>query len=254
MSVGIYKRRLLRLRKPGCAITVISGGTSPSKDCPEPRKPRKMHNQNRLADWKSRLKAFANDILEQAESEDRDSFLQEQIEALVAMNEPEEEKSEDDQVTQATPLQDGSGKGCQPELSAQKSVLEESAMVRGSTAALQPTEVYGYGNFHITALHSRIDVDDPVVSQLREQFLGPEDCHDHVWPAEFQILQQHVAARLHPALCKVRANEGHGLTKMSLNDLGWIVLQAACMDGSISSLPVRRNLGPTGMGLSSSRG
>ena len=114
--------------------------------------------------------------------------------------------------------------------------MEHEAEILAQQAALATgppgtPEDYSYENFHINemaSMHSSIiGMDNPLAYQLREQFLSAEDCMGHQWPAEFAILQRHVARGLQSTIHKARLREGYHNSPLNLETIEWIVLQSA---------------------------
>ena len=201
-----------------------------AKDCPEPKQPRRMREKNRQAAWRQKLKSFAADVLDITSAADSEGSMETRISALIAAM----PLSEEEEVLEPGEVEmEQTEEGVQAPESADPAPAETSAeepTLSGASALVAtagPDDEYGYDHFHIAALHSMIDVTDPVASEIREEFLDADDCLQHIWPAEFKVLQQHVAQRLYPSLSQTRAESGMSLASLPLPDLEWIALQAA---------------------------
>ena len=203
-----------------------------AKDCPHPKRPRQMRLTRKRNHWRDRLSgAIAELMLNSGEEEsvDMGMELDQQIEAMVSTLSLSEDEEEEAPGGQHDDVEEP-----HQELSAAEH-MEHVDEIQAQQAALatlpsdQPTE-YSYANFHInemTGMHSAIGLDDPIADQLRDQFLPAEDCLWHQWPAEFDILQRHVARGLQPIIHKTRLREGYHNSPLSTEAIEWIVLQSA---------------------------
>lgn len=57
---------------------------------------------------------------------------------------------------------------------------DPAPVVTGSGTSLNLPEEFGYENFHILNYHAGIASADPVVTELRQQYLDADDCLTHV--------------------------------------------------------------------------
>ena len=101
------------------------------------------------------------------------------------------------------------------------------AAMTGSGANLEVSEEFGYENFHIVNYHSGISAADPVARELRQQYLDADDCLNHIWPAEFRILQSHAVARALPLLQSQITYSEWANSCLTQGDIEWILLQSA---------------------------
>ena len=203
-----------------------------AKDCPEPRKPRRMREQNRHDTWKTRLKSFAASFTAESSTDWDEQKLDDHVETMLSSwpvsSEGSTEEELDQQENQLDELPNNSSEERSDKLSDNPAIL-------GSGAGIQAPTEFGYEHFHIAAYHAQIGEQHPIAEKLKEQFLDAEDCLTHVWPAEFQILQQHAAARLDPILRERRLLHGMGEIDLPQADLEWILLQAAWLVSFLSS-------------------
>ena len=121
-------------------------------------------------------------MLGTGDREESDSKLEEKIDAFMLSIQREEEVGIEDEG-------EGRKEEVLREVEATSGHTEENApgwetgeapSIRGSEAEVRIPDEFGYENFHISALHFLTDNSDPVAEALREEFLGAEDCLQHV--------------------------------------------------------------------------
>lgn len=194
-----------------------------------------MRGQIKRQSWTQGLKTFAATVLDQQNSDKLATTIDDQVKALVSSWVSSGESSAEDgeageQVGQTT---EEDRVGQQPS----ESLEEEHPAVLGSGTEIHNPEEFGYKyeHFHIAGYHADIKEEDPVAAELKELFLSAEDCIEHMWPAEFQVLQRHAALRLDPILEQRRVQEGlHDIT-VQQEDLEWMLMQAAWISVYVDS-------------------
>ena len=196
------------------------------KDCTAPKRPRQQRRNTRREQWTRRIKGLVSSFQEEGTAE-----VDPQIEALVTMLEEtsgglDQDQILDDEDEVIAPVT--SVVPDEPTATATEPEVEEE--LEANRADLQPTtdsdeENYGYDNFALTNYHAEISYESPLANALQEQFIPASECLSMSWPAEFAVLQEHVAERL---VCTLRAMANYiGVEyTLSSDQLKWIVLQA----------------------------
>ena len=165
-----------------------------------------MRNQNKHQVQRESLKTFTASLIREvpASGATPDAVdLDGRIDALVCKIQSEEDSNEDspedgEREDQELPSNSAQVTQTPAEANPDPDNTDQVAAMTGSGANLNVPEEFGYENFHILNYHSGISAADPVVMELRQQYLDADDCLSHVWPAEFHVLQSHSAARLLP--------------------------------------------------------
>ena len=203
-----------------------------AKDCPHPKRPRKMRLTRKRNHWRDRLAGAVSElILNSGEEEpadlgmERDQQIEAIVSALTLSDDEEDEVAHHQHEVSEEPTQE-------PSPAEQMEHVDEIQAQQAALTHVPPdhSSEYSYANFHINemaGMHSSIGLDDPIASLLQEQFLAAEDCLWHQWPAEFAILQRHVARGLQSVIHKTRLREGYHNSPLTQEVIEWIVLQSA---------------------------
>ena len=124
------------------------------------------------------MKGFAASAINLQEAEDSTEKLQTKIGGIVSeMFLLEEELGLSDQEEEAdAQVADGQEKKGTLSTDAEANNLP---IITGTSAEIQAHSEYDIEKFNIAGFHAGLDSFDPIVDELREQFMETEDCMDH---------------------------------------------------------------------------
>ena len=149
-----------------------------AKDCPHPKRPRRMRTQNKRAIWRNRLTSFMAELTKDEVgpfTEEQQQSMTQQVDAMVAAIPVLEGGEEEDEGAHlSNPVQEDPIDTSKTTTPAEQELAEHQQEIQALTAELQEREVdtqeYGYENFYIqevSAMHADVSMEDPVAKFLQ---------------------------------------------------------------------------------------